>query len=139
MEETKPIKVSTQISPLKSILFYMNVSCFRILMSKSNPAGNITDRYTRGLCAMINVFTEYFIFNYFSPHLAFHSLRVILVIALVFHGLIAFAFDKEVLMMATNYNTYYKKPLFYLYLIFFAIGMVGVFVMLNNQIGHVEK
>jgi hypothetical protein len=139
MEETKPIKVSTQISLLKSIFFYMNVSCFRILMSKSNPVDSITDRYTRGLCAMINVFTEYIIFNYFSPHLAFYGFRIILVIAVVFHGLIAFAFDKEVLTMATNYNAYYKKPLFYLYLFFFAIGMIGVLVTLNNQIGHVTK
>ncbi|MBB3055352.1 hypothetical protein FHS11_001770 [Mucilaginibacter gotjawali] len=83
--------------------------------------------------------TEYIIINYFFPHLAWAWLRVILGTVTVFHGIIAFACEKEVLKMATNYNSNYNKFLFYLYVPFFATAIIGVLVMLNDSIGHIPK
>jgi hypothetical protein len=139
MEETKPFETTTKASILKRIIFYLNVSCFRVLMSKSDPEWSIHDRSTRSLCAIINVITEYIVINYFFPNLVWDWLKVILGLAMVFHGIIAFTFDKEVLKMATNYNSNYSRFLFYLYLPFFATAIIGVLVSLNNNIGHIPK
>ncbi|MDF2430856.1 MAG: hypothetical protein JWP44_487 [Mucilaginibacter sp.] len=138
MEETKPLNSVHSISLFKKILLYFNVSAFRV--ASANPiASNFRKNYYSGQfsAAMVAV-SEYGTAKLMFPHLASSYPLFILVFGLFFHAFIDILFAKDIIVMAGNYNAYYNKILFYIFLIFLSIGLVEGLITFNNHIGHVK-
>ena len=137
MEETKSFPEDRQINVVKKIFFYLNASCFRILMSKADGTETGRSLYIPlRFCAIVNSIFEFVIIDNLFPHLSDKKVDTILIALLIFHGIIVFVFSKDVLTLSVNYDKFYAKWLFYLYILFLMIGLVGGLIILNNQIGH---
>lgn len=139
MKISQPDTARRKINLLKRFIFYINVSTFRVINIIPGASDNMKNYHTRGLSVAFIIFTEFVILNYYFPHLDYGYFKLILGIAIIYHGAIDVFFNKDILEMSENYNSYYNKVLFYLFFIFIGTGMVGGLTIFNNQIGHVAK
>ncbi len=139
MDQEQPLNSINNIGLFKKIFLYQNVCCFKILMSKSNPGHSIHDNRTLSFSASITAVFEIVILNYVCSYLDEGAYINILIALLIFHVLIAFVFEKDILALAVNFNTAYPKWLFTVYVALLLIGLVGGLIILNNQIGHLPS
>ncbi|HEY4328083.1 MAG TPA: hypothetical protein VGN20_29125 [Mucilaginibacter sp.] len=139
MDNNLPLNSTHKISVLKKVVLFINVSAFRLTKGLPTLSNFRNSYHSRGASVALAVVIEYILVKYLFPYpKQYWQLRV-LFFGFFFHGLIDILFIKDIIIMAGNYNAYYNKILFYLFLICAAIGFVGSLIILNNQIGHVKK
>ena len=137
MKPSQHIKIDPVTDLPNRILLYLNVSTFRFLDTIASLfEGDKNDANTASLALLIIGFTEYFIINFFFPQFVDDHFFGLVINIAAFQGLLNWLFAREILAMANNYNAYYNKGLFYIFLIFIGVFFFGLIDTFNNAIGH---
>jgi len=139
MEENELLNSTHDINLLKKFVLYFNVTAFRVARAMPSASDYRPNYRSRGFSVGMIAVSEYATTKFISPHMTYEHRLGILLFGLCFHSLIDLFFIKDIIIMAGNYNAYYNKYLFYIYLVFLAIGLVGGLMTLNNEIGHLPK
>ncbi len=138
MEKNQADNTVHEFGLLKKVLLFLNVSTFRVIRQIPSVSDFRQNYKSEGLSVAIIVFAEITIFEHLFPGIDVIYINRFAVICFIYNGIIDVFFSKDILRMAYNYNAYYNKILFYIYLVFFAIGLMGAVVLFNNEIGHVR-
>jgi uncharacterized membrane protein YhdT len=139
MEEKSPTNDFREMSVLKRVFLYLNVSTFRV--AKEIPTASDFRKNYRSInvCLPIILISEYSVIKFIFQDITDQNLLRCLTALFAYHIIIEIFFTKDVLIMGYNYNLYYSKTLFYLALVFMAAGFVGFILIFNSSIGHVTK
>jgi hypothetical protein len=134
MEDNQPSDTIHKVSLVKKILLYVNVSTY-----KAFDTPNTWRRDSRSTDVFAIVFTEFTVLNFFYKYDDSAYYNGLLIALFFFHVIIYFALKDKIISMAANYYVYYNKAAYYISLFFWGIGILGLLIDLNNQIGHVTK
>ncbi|HWZ03793.1 MAG TPA: hypothetical protein VNX40_09295 [Mucilaginibacter sp.] len=139
MDETKPVNSTHDINLFKKFVLYFNVMALRVALGIPSASDYQPNYRSRGFSVAMIAVSEYATAKFISPHMMYEYRLGILLFGLCFHSLIDILFGKDIITMAGNYNAYYSRYLFYIYLVFLAVGLVGGVMTLNNEIGHLPN
>ena len=135
MEKSLPLESIQKISMLKRVLLYPNVSAFRIVKEIPTLSDYRKNYHARGLSILITVFGEMTIFKFFSPKIFASQFLLVFGVPFFYHSLLELFFMKQIIVMGYNYNSFYNKALFYIFLVFFMICIAGMVLFFNDSIG----
>ncbi len=136
MEQTELLNSTHQVNILKKILLFINVAAFRVSKSIPSASSSSSNYNSRGFAIAVAAVTEYAFARYILQVNPLYNFRILLG-GLCIHTVIDVFFIKDIIIMAGNFNAYYNKYLFYLFIVLVVFAFGGCLVIFNNEIGHV--
>lgn len=111
-----------KISNIKKLYLFINVASYKFAKDNTKLA-TVRDRsISIGLFYLF----EFSLIDCFNEYIHLVSgiyFKILAIIPLVFHGLIDVIFLKDIEVISSNYDLYYKKGYYYIYLSLIALGM----------------
>ncbi|CAN5299084.1 hypothetical protein BH09BAC6_BH09BAC6_17990 [soil metagenome] len=135
MEKSLPLESVQKISMFKRVLLYLNVSAFRIVKEIPTLSDYRKNYHASGLSVLITVFGEVTIFKFFFHREFASQFLLVFGVPFFYHSLLELLFMKQIIIIGYNYNAFYNKALFYIFLVFFMICIVGMVLFFNDRIG----
>jgi len=132
LQDTLQIDPGRKLNLFKRILFFPNVTAFKIAKTIPSLSDYRRNYRARSFGLVMVVSFEILIFNFFFPKIDRIYFNRTCVAIVCVNGLIELVFSKDVFRMAFDYYTYYSRFLFY---ISFILAIVGFCWIFNDLIG----
>lgn len=135
MTEDKPLNATHELSLAQKILLFLNVNAFHLSRITTPNTVYRANYHSRGFAIILLSGIECAIGRYlFNLHGVY--IYRILFFGFFIHLVIDLIFIKTIILMAGNYQAYYPKWLFYLFVLLAIFAAVCVVILLNSEIGH---
>jgi hypothetical protein len=121
-----------EIGRIKKIWLFINVASYKFAKDNTKSA-TVRDRsISIGLFYLFEFSLIDYINEYVQPinRICF---TILVIIPLVFHSLIDIIYLKDIEVIGNNYDLYYKKAYYYIYLFLIVIGVVYMIYYFFNR------
>jgi hypothetical protein len=125
--------VELSVNIFKKVLLFLDVSAYKF--ARSLPGFGSEDKNKS--FSFLTIVLGYFVAGQYLFK-DFHNLLIFLGFAAAIHAVVTFLFKKEIVLMVADYNRFYYKIGYYLFLLYMAFVAFYLIVDFNSSIGHVS-